>query len=703
MLKTVQNLSLIGFFFLVIFDAEAQEKCGTMAKHDQLLKTDMAYRKSFTQSEILTDQEVALKGARNQGTVYKVPVVVHILHTGEAIGTGSNISTDQIHSAITSLNNAYRKKAGTIHDGNGADMEIEFCLAQKNPSGNATSGINRVNATSTISDYATMGVTDANEINVKALSKWDNTKYYNIWVVSEIDGNDGGSGVQGYAYFAGASSIVDGTIILHNAFGYDPEGGRNYNLKSYTNKNVTTIHELGHAFGLYHTFDGDDLGCPSNANCSTDGDHVCDTPPHERSNSDCVSGLNNCDGNSSRDLFIHNFMDYSSDDCQTDFTAGQSTRARAQLTSFRANLFSSANLIACGCNSNTAPIARFYGLELTPCPGELVTFVNESLNAPVSYLWTFQGGTPATSISSNPSVSFTGSGPYTVSLKVTSTGNQNNTATKTGYISPGAYGGTYPLVESFEGTFPPTGWSVNSEDAGSSGNKEWESNSIGGSGAGTVAAGINLYNYSEVGSYDDLVMPTLNLTGATSATLTFQVAYKYYGLGSEDSLVVYASTDCGNSFTQLYRKGGIALSTGTNSNSFTPITSGDWRLESVDLAAYLGQQVQLRFRSVNMYGNNLFIDDVNVTAPGVITSVQTAESSSVKVFPNPTKDLVTIDVQDESDVSVDVMNATGMQVMKTQKGKTGMVVDLSQQPQGMYILMIKTNKGLVVSRVVKSN
>jgi len=137
----------------------------------------------------------------------------------------------------------------------------------------SATGIVCYNALGT-SDYATNGITTANEIPIKALSKFPNSEYYNIWVVSEIDGNNAGAGVQGYAYYSGAGSDVDGSVILYNSFGYDPTGALGYNLKNYINRNVTTLDELVHAFNLKHTFEGDVNGttCPPNSTCSTQGD-----------------------------------------------------------------------------------------------------------------------------------------------------------------------------------------------------------------------------------------------------------------------------------------------------------------------------------------------------------------------------------------------------------------------------------------------
>lgn len=793
-----------GLFLLTMLQANAQEHCGTMVKHKTLLKNDAQYRAQYEQDLELSKVRIASREASTQGTVYKVPVVVHIMHIGEAVGTGSNITDDQIYSAIASMNDAYRKKAGTIYSGNGVDMEIEFCLAQKNPSGNASTGINRVNASATGS-YGTQGITDANETAIKALSKWDNTKYYNIWVVSEIDDNNAGSGVQGYAYFAGASAARDGAVMLYNSFGYDPEGTRNYNLKSYTNKNITCIHELGHAFGLYHTFEGDNDGssCPTSTNgCGSDlGDCCGDIPAHIRSQSNCVSGTNSCDGITSRELFIHNYMDYSSDACQNMFTANQYTRARSFLASgSRASLVTNANLTACGCNGNTAPIARFYTVNKQPCEGSPVQFINESLNAPSSYSWTLTGATPQTSTSQNPTVSYTGAGPYTVSLTVGSSGGQTNTATKTAYISPlVSLSASLPYTESFEGNFPPTGWESSSSDAattwGAEGTKVWEQRSVTGSGAGTLAAGINLFNYNTRPRTDGLTSPSFNLIGVSNPSLTFAVAYRTYDATHNDTLAVYAATDCGTTLTQLYKKGGSALQTTltTTQSTFEPAGPQDWRTETINLSAFIGQKIRILFRSINDYGNNLYFDNINLTGtydtpvadftaskttgvasteaivftnsstgnisnytwnfgsgatpatantagphsvsysttgsktisltvsgPGgnntvtktnlvnVVTSVissSTLENAGIKVYPNPTKDLIYIDAENSEFVSAELLDVLSNTVIGKQGNTDGsrLEINLTGKPQGLYLLLIKTSQGNFGTRVMKVN
>lgn len=428
--KIIALLIIIGFTFNNVF---AQERCGTMQIHKKLMITDAVYKAGFEQSRAMSEEAIASRTVP-VGTVYKVPIVVHIIHKGEAVGTGTNISDAQIYSAIHSLNDAYRKVAGTSADGNGVDTEIEFVLAARDPSGNPTNGINRVNGAGT-ADYSTNGITSGgvsdNEVTIKALSKWDNTKYYNCWVVSEIENNEAGTGTQGYAYFPGAGPTVDGAVMLYNGFGYDPDGTWGFNLKSYTSYNRTLIHEIGHGLDLNHTFEGDNDGatCPANSSCSTQGDLCCDTPPHKRTASDCPTGTNNTCTGTSLDLVIHNYMDYSGEECQNEFTADQTIRMRATLTGTRASLTTSTGL-----NPTTSPVSNFLSKSNAGCVGSSVEFLNLTKYNPTGYSWSFPGSSTTTSILTNPTVTYTSSGKQNVSLTSTNASGTGAAETKSEYI-----------------------------------------------------------------------------------------------------------------------------------------------------------------------------------------------------------------------------------------------------------------------------
>lgn len=347
----------------------SSEPCLSGVRHRQLMQSDPEYLKRIQENEIWI-QNIINTGFKS-GNTYVIPVVVHVLHLGEPEGTGTNISTAQINSAIANMN--------TCFGGGGSypqNIDVQFQLAQRDPNCNPSTGILRINASGT-SDYAANGITTSNEVTIKALSKWPNGEYYNIWVVSEIDGNNGGSGTQGYAYFPGAGSDKDGTAILYNSFGYDPTNSLGYNLKTYTNLNVTALHELGHAFNLYHTFEGDDANddgvadqCPINVTCTTDGDKCCDTEAHKRDDGDCGATGTTCTGQNISDV-VQNIMAYSSDVCQIKFTAEQKARMRAAISGPRGSLLNSPGLlpisgtsplVAKSCSPQTSNLSNNYGM-----------------------------------------------------------------------------------------------------------------------------------------------------------------------------------------------------------------------------------------------------------------------------------------------------------------------------------------------------
>jgi hypothetical protein len=338
--------------------AHAQARCGFDENHKKLMETDAAYRQSvenFTQDAKRYAERNPNMVGRVGATSY-IPVVVHIMHTGGAVGTIYNPTDAVINATITYINQVFAGTAAgmTAAGTNNAagNMELQFVLAQRTPSCGYTNGIDRVNCSSYTS-YVSNGVNNSgssgiSDVALKDISRWDVTKYYNIWVVNKIDGADGTSGqfVAGYAYFAGASATVDGTVMLATQF---------------VSGEKTLPHELGHAFNLYHPFEGSSNSsqCPANTTCATQGDQVCDTDPISNNNVggvydfSCRTGANSCNsGLNHNPNTENNFMSYTT--CFTLFTAGQKTRVQAAVAGSRAVLAASNAGTPCGTVINFA-------------------------------------------------------------------------------------------------------------------------------------------------------------------------------------------------------------------------------------------------------------------------------------------------------------------------------------------------------------
>ncbi|RAK00465.1 putative secreted protein (Por secretion system target) [Larkinella arboricola] len=335
-LKNKPLLAAVGLWLsLGLGEVRAQtpglpQRCGIDQREIILQQRDpqrLARRQKLNEQiqEVISRQKKEAQTARVGEVIYRIPVVVHVVHNNSSgfIGGANNpnISDEQIASQIQVLNEDYRrlpKTRGFNTNPIGADTGIEFFLARVDPDGFQTNGITRH-----YSEKSTFNVydgTSGDDVALSQIAYWPSDKYLNIWVTSLR--ND----YLGYSQFPEAENIpglnptenelTDGVIIDYRYFGSDI-GAVTSSIYRYGR---TTTHEVGHWLGLLHTWGDDYCG----------NDYCNDTPPTEGANqtTECVDKFSNCNGTRTRNL-IENYLDYTPDACMNLFTLDQKARMRA--------------------------------------------------------------------------------------------------------------------------------------------------------------------------------------------------------------------------------------------------------------------------------------------------------------------------------------------------------------------------------------
>lgn len=687
-MKKLHLLFLMSFFSLQIF---AQQNpvipCYTSEHLQDLLSKDPSLYEKINQFD--NDLGEFQRNPVTQKSIRVIPTVVHVVH----MYGGENISKAQIENQIATLNedinrlNSDAANTPAPFAAVAADCQIEFRLAKLDPNGNCTDGIVRV--------FSPLTNGPANRDDVKAVSYWPSNKYFNIWVVRNIDNGGQQGTILGYAQFPGwGPATTDGVVIRADYFGSIGTGNTGY-------KGRTTTHEVGHWLGLRHIW-GD-------ATCGND--NVADTPPHEGANSGCPTfpfkANNSCGAGANGEMYV-NYMDYTNGGCQNMFTQGQKTVMDFVLNGTRANLWSASNLAATGVDGSVtgicAPKADFRANNLFICQGQTVTFTDLSWNGPVDVRsWSFTGGTPSTSSDSMPVITYNTPGTYPVSLTVTN-GAGSNTRTVTGYINVApSPGGPAPFFESFENAqaIPNNSWQVSNPDNGNT----WVVSSAAGA-TGVYSARI-VNNAANSKNIDELISTTYNMSGVTSAQIKFKVAYAQRSSTTNDNLRLFVSGNCGQNWALRWSQSGSTLATApATSSNFIPTTT-QWKEITVSNipATNFTSNFRFKFTFESAGGNNIYIDDINLS---IISSIY--ENNSIKklsIYPNPSNGIVNIEFTAEKEIKTtfSIHDLTGRLVLQQQSqsvvGNNKFIINENNSlRKGMYLLTLENEEGKYSQRLI---
>lgn len=355
---------------------------------------------------------------------------------------------------------------------------------------------------------------------------------------------------------------------------------------------------------------------------------------------------------------------------------------------------------------NSAPAVNFDANILATCVNEAVTMQDLSTNNPTNWQWSFTPNTVSyvngtNANSQNPEVRFDAAGYYTVSLQATNAVG-SATETKTAYIHAAATAGLN-VAEDFEAaTFPPMGWVVENTDS----DETWKETtvSVGVDGTPTKATFVENFIYNNRGAEDYLYTMPVSVTG--QARLSFDVAHANYSANSADELRIDVSTDCGNTFSTLAFYDGQSLSTvsGNVTSNWEPTSVNEWREENISLSNFAGSTILLRFVNINDYGNNTYLDNVNIED---VTGVQELglQAAGLQVFPNPNDGRFTLAWANwqSNDVHAELFNVQGQRLNSYHWGVVQPYgqkeLQLQHLPAGMYFLRIRSEAGTETLKV----
>ena len=658
-MKHLFTITLLFYSLLIKAQSElVTNSCGTEYSVEK--NYDSKFEKFYL-------NHIELK-SKNPVTYY-IPVVFHIIHTGEPLGMGSNISDADVYNALERLNNDFKN----IHNHpSSSNTNIQFVLATKAPNGSCSTGINRVNYGGNTSyvQYGNAYRTTDNGVDgatIRALSNWNPNQYYNIWVVNNITS---AQGVSGYAYYPTEHGTThDGTFIIYHSLIWEAS--------------KTLTHEMGHSLNLMHTFQGSTgTNCPAQINgCGADGDCVADTPPHPQTHAfDLVlNAANNCSGDNNS-TYKHNYMSYALPMHVNVFTPLQIIRMQSAVTFYRSSYLPATNSVfkmtqapqaQFIVNNNNSSFKQFFCIG-TPISLKntstcfLNTFNNTTLaNYTSKWVVKKNGLTILTLTEPNPKITLNQAGTYSITLTATNNVGSNS-ITKNIEITP----------TNTKNYCTPTSLFVGQSYCSINNVKYQYINNITDMG---INHGYKDYSctYITQAPYDKanhIEITVSNNQLSFSQILQGYIDYNNNGIFEMNELI-------------LQHKVPSSVNNNIYSFSFTPPTNvikGEvLRMRIISerdniTSAKLNCTSQYNFGDIEDYGvifeSSLSIDNFNV--------------DDFKIYPNPTTNILNISSTISGNKKVSIFDVTGKLIKNTEENNDDFEIDVSNLKNGSYILKI---------------
>lgn len=667
-----------------------------------------ALKAKFHSREARFQEMVAarIKSAKTMrtGELVTIPVVFHLV-----LSRQSQVTDAQVQAQLDTLNNDYAGLNGSAaripsyFKSLFGQSGIQFCLAQQTPDGEPSTGIVRYTTTQTPFNYLFNYVKHENRGGADA---WNTDNYLNIWITDLSDD------VLGYATFPDDEEKDEQGVVIHYS---SLPGGAATGF----NRGKTLTHEVGHYFNLYHIW-GDDYGSCYGS------DYVDDTPNQADKSTSCRTGVvtDNCSP-SGNGIMYQNYMDYTPDACLLMFTAQQVARMETAYANYRSLLASSKGCVVPDLHRHDSSVQSITSPDQRICSGtfspivviknvgsDVLTRLTIKANLgdgnSTTYNWTG-------SLASFDEISITlpdmtvGEGEHLLSVTTSlpngfADSDTSNDAFSRYFIYYEPF--EAPVVEGFENSYPSRGWDIVNEDGGST----WEQTTVA-SKTGSRSLRIKNSENTSVGQQDYLRSPSINITGVDSVFVSFQVAAATYTNTSIsnnvwDTLQVMVSTDCGVTYSSVYKKWGAQLVTRTAATrtAFVPSIT-EWREEKIDISRYTSNgTILVAFRNTNGNENDIYLDDINIRT---VTVNPNLKQEGFLVTPNPTNGAIGVELypQPTNLKGIYIYSVTGQllksSVVASGGGSSVNKFNLSHYPSGIYIVQVVFEDRVLTKKIVK--
>jgi len=349
---------------------------------------------------------------------------------------------------------------------------------------------------------------------------------------------------------------------------------------------------------------------------------------------------------------------------------------------------------------SSPPVANFTADLTSVIIGSTVDFTDLSSGAPTTWSWTFQGGSPSSSTTQNPSVVYNTEGTYDVSLTVTND-NGSDTEIKTGYITvlpiTAGFSLDFEACTDYSSDFSP--W-ISYEGDGQNSFQSSDCDFPGEGGAfGFMAfnpsdAGFSLasaHNGVRVGMAicpsdgstpaDDWIISPKLLLGDNSSLSFWVLTAKPGTWGNESYNVLVSTTD-------------------NDPASFSSIASNEeapdtWTERTYNLSAYDNQDIHIGIQCVSLDKFMFWVDDISINT--TVSSFNVSTAPGITVYPNPVTKTLYINFNKNEILcsKITIFDIYGKQVKQVEnpdiKGKT-IKIDLSDLANGIYYLQINNYK-----------